>query len=494
MTSHCISSIPPKRWLIALLLLANANAPVFAFDGDDKEPKKDVRPGLVPLNKEEQEKVNWAIDCGLDYLRGVQRPEGYWNDGSERVRRHVVAFASLPALALLECGVKPGDDSIQRAAKVVRQGSIALTGTYEISLAILFLDRLGDIGDRELIRSLCLRLAAGQRSLGEWSYECPLLNTAQEKVLLTKLRKAEDALLKVSVDRDTLPPSLLKEPVKSRPKTTHLRSEGDNSNTQFAILALWAARKYDLPLRPTVTAVEIRFRCSQQKNGWGYYCHDKPDNSPSSSMTCVGLLALALGYGWDKEDDKADKFMGKKEDQGIKLGLFALGDRLAKRPPVIIAKGWPKGRLDLYMLWTLERTAVICDVDTIGGWDWYRWGLYYVIPGQLGDGSWSSLHSMESKVISTSWALLFLKRSDLMPGLREHLQKKLMITDPGRDGKGGTPRTSPGEKAIPKTTESTVEKTMGEPGATEIMRQHGTWSNTPWTISLKARSAVSENN
>lgn len=44
-------------------------------------------------------------------------------------------------------------------------------------------------------------------------------------------------------------------------------------------------------------------------------------------------------------------------------------------------------------------------------------------------------------MIDTSFALLFLKRSDLLPDLRETLQKRLLITDPG-DPK----TTSPGEK------------------------------------------------
>jgi hypothetical protein len=52
-------------------------------------------------------------------------------------------------------------------------------------------------------------------------------------------------------------------------------------------------------------------------------------------------------------------------------------------------------------------------------------------------------------------ALLFLKRSDLLPDLRETLQKRLKITDPGLDTK-----KSPGEKSDPKR--GTDKKSPGE--------------------------------
>src|SRR5205814_6830000 len=63
---------------------------------------------------------------------------------------------------------------------------------------------------------------------------------------------------------------------------------GDNSNTQFAIMAVWVARKHGLPVDRTLAMVEARFRGSQNDDGsWGYTEHsgERPD-----SMTCAGLL------------------------------------------------------------------------------------------------------------------------------------------------------------------------------------------------------------
>src|SRR5262249_43131870 len=64
----------------------------------------------------------------------------------------------------------------------------------------------------------------------------------------------------------------------------------DNSNTQFAMLALWAARRHDTPVAAILALSEQRFRASQMDNGaWGYKFHG-PDTGAKPSMVCVGLL------------------------------------------------------------------------------------------------------------------------------------------------------------------------------------------------------------
>src|SRR5205814_2207972 len=68
----------------------------------------------------------------------------------------------------------------------------------------------------------------------------------------------------------------------------------DNSNTHFALLALWAARKYDVPTQRSYALLARRFRTSQGEDGaWGYD-YGKPADRPP--MTCVALLALAIGH------------------------------------------------------------------------------------------------------------------------------------------------------------------------------------------------------
>src|SRR5205814_1064799 len=79
---------------------------------------------------------------------------------------------------------------------------------------------------------------------------------------------------------------------------------GDNSNTQFAVLALWAARRHGIPVENALSRTTLRFRNSQNGDGgWGY----RPEGSgltaglgfggSTPSMICAGLLGVALGHG-----------------------------------------------------------------------------------------------------------------------------------------------------------------------------------------------------
>jgi hypothetical protein len=136
------------------------------------------------LNPEEQKNVNQAINQGVAYLKKTQLPSGAWVNANLEVQPWPVGYTALGGLTLVECGVPAADPAIKKAAAFVRQRIPILRGTYEISLAILFLDRLGQSDDRKVIQTLALRLAAGQNPLGGWGYKCPLLQPAQEKKII----------------------------------------------------------------------------------------------------------------------------------------------------------------------------------------------------------------------------------------------------------------------------------------------------------------------
>lgn len=317
--------------------------------------------------------------------------------------------------------------------------------TYEIALAILFLDRLGQEADKAVIRSLGLRLAGGQRTFGGWGYSCAIMQPSQEKKLL-------DVLSKANLENG-LPPL---------PQTNFGARVGrgpdgaDNSNTQFAILALWAARRYGLPVDVCLAKVEQRFRSSQQADGWFYFYRA---GQGWGSMTCVGILGLGVGRGAEFQLRRSDEKQEAKVDQAFSAGLWALAAHM-KDPSDRHSHGiGPKGTLNYYFLWSVERVGVLCNLETIGGKDWYRWGVELLLPAQRPDGSWLGRGSGGSPIIDTSMALLFLKKSDLLPDLRETLQKRLKITDPWLDGKGSTPGKSPGEKS-----ESNRKSSSARPG------------------------------
>src|SRR5262249_2790355 len=100
---------------------------------------------------------------------------------------------------------------------------------------------------------------------------------------------------------------------------------GDNSNTQFAILALWVARRYGLPVDGALGATEPRFRQSVTPDGgWSYTpsFNAPPPGAPpvgapatnladamgsTPAMTCAGLLGVGVAYGaWNETALRTD--------------------------------------------------------------------------------------------------------------------------------------------------------------------------------------------
>src|SRR5262245_47281563 len=78
-----------------------------------RPPAADVAPPSPPawLPSDVQRQVNEASDRGAAWLRGQQRPDGTFSAA------HTTGLTALPALTLLECGVKPDDPVIRKAAR-----------------------------------------------------------------------------------------------------------------------------------------------------------------------------------------------------------------------------------------------------------------------------------------------------------------------------------------------------------------------------------------
>ena len=132
----------------------------------------------------DQKKIDEGISRGVRYLKSQQASGGTWQPHG-----HAVGYAALPGLTLLECGVPASDPAIKKAATFVRHSIATLDGTYELSLAILFLDRLGDPRDKAFIQTMALRLVAGQTEAGGWSYRVPILPAKESGELRSEERR-----------------------------------------------------------------------------------------------------------------------------------------------------------------------------------------------------------------------------------------------------------------------------------------------------------------
>jgi hypothetical protein len=145
-------------------------------------------------------------------------------------------------------------------------------------------------------------------------------------------------------------------------------------------------------------------------------------------MTAAGLVGLAVGLGLAEEDGAArDPKEVPPKDPAIEKGLRALAaaiDPAGKRP----GKGGGRGEVNLYFLWTLERVGVLYNLRQIDGKDWYRWGAESLVEVQKADGSWreggypGSMPAYEMASVDTCFALLFLKRANLVQDLSRRLE------------------------------------------------------------------------
>jgi hypothetical protein len=466
----------------------------------------------------DQQRIDAAIARGIAYLKRQQAPDGNWRGGPD------IGYTALAGLTLLECNVAADDPSVRKAAGYIRNNVGRLPQpfpeTYQLSLAILFLDRLGDPRDRVLIQGMTLRLLAGQLDSGGWTYSSrhaltpfemerllaflkshrpdvaalpravkPAADGARQVVMPEPLPRqtqgaSEDPfqqladLLKLPkqdgadpgtkpapinrpvsekpeaakpdatkpegkaavqaeekakprkltpINPNQLPPGLQRLPVvilnAAKGKVTVQHGQGDNSNTQFALLGLWAARRHDVPTEYSLQLAGQRFMVSQNVDGgWGYHM----DRDSTHTMTCVGLIGLAMGHG--AQAGPRDPGKAKWEDAAIARGLRALGRYIGT--PSQNPKAQPP-MPNLYFLWSVERVAMLYDLKTIGGKDWYGWGAQTLLANQQQGGHWQGgQYHGNGEHTDTCFALLFLKRSNLVPDLTENLRLHMVIRDP----------------------------------------------------------------
>jgi hypothetical protein len=396
-----------------------------------------------------------------------------------------VGATALAALSLLESGVKTDDPAVRKAADFLRQQVPSLHHTYSLSASIWFFDRLGDKADEPLIETMTVRLLAGQNTNGGWTYDCPPPGGEEERRLINIIRqqqapKNNPGPAKPGEDKDKKAnpaqapqkagqpaglPELLKQfglpqgmpaappagmdqppPAPGADAPQGAVWGGDNSNTQFASLALWVARRHKLPVDAALVRIDQRFRNSQLVNGTWVYSGNS-FNYTSPAMTCSGLTGLAVAHGAAVQpvkpqgaaapDKNNAKVIDLDKDQNMLAGFRYLGAWLQEASQ--LGTTGLSGYRSFYFLWSLERIGEIYGLRTIGRVEWYPWGANLLLNNQLPDGSWGSAVGMDERCVDTAFALLFLARSNVAKDLSVTLRGKLH--DPGmhtlRAGGGG---------------------------------------------------------
>jgi hypothetical protein len=482
----------------------------------------------LPARAVDKEAIQDAVDKGVQVLRAMQRPDGSWAHAK-------IGATALAGLTLLECGIDKDDRAVKAAAQRVRGASYTLTDTYSLALAVLFLDRLDVRQDTPLIESMLVRLLAGQTSRGAFGYECPPIVPGEQ--LRLKAECDGSRVLRGGRDLDKLPAKGKRKPSDlSREILAQLEAVsrggapggltllgaidhgmgGDNSNTQFATMALWVGRRYGVPTQKALLRVNDHFRLEQCSNGgWAYSPNFTgippgpggwPAGNATATMTCAGLLGLAAGHGANLDIRKAKdpdlESADVSKDRQLKAGMVALAATVGKptgwrgtgRPSIALPRLQDR---DYYFLWSLERVAVTYDLQTIGKNDWYQWGAELLLANQA--AGWHAAYSAGGA--DTCFALLFLKRTNLLrdltagltgsKGLGERalisggvggaallgkggaalagIGAKADTSADGEKGKGAAGKVKPEERAKPGKTEQTAAARMTD----ELVKARG---------------------
>ncbi len=195
---------------------------------------------------------------------------------------------------------------------------------------------------------------------------------------------------------------------------------GDNSNTQFALLALHEADRVGITAKQRTwqRGLDYWLSCQKTDGSWGYY----KGHPATGSMTCAGISSLIITM------DKLDKFnrdatvfgdrvrcCGERtEADKLELALQWMGAKFKyDSNPVPDKFAATSGQLHLlYYYYGIERVGRLSGQRFLGKHDWYRKISERLVGTQDAlTGHWKgSGHAEREPHIATSLALLFLSK------------------------------------------------------------------------------------
>ena len=332
----------------------------------------------------EAEAVQKAIERGVAHLKQRQLPSGTWTEYNRTQRGGMTALCTL---ALLECGVKPEIPQVEAALKWLRTNK--LETTYAVALETMVFCKASPKRDAMLIQRNVDWLESTQTRKGPfsggWSYPAP---------------------------------------------SSLLGRGADNSNSQFALLALDAAERVGAKVRPATwrLAGEYWTRGQNPDGSWGYILESRGNGT--GSMTCAGIASMVIAGGQIARSDvriKEEKIIccaggstpgAQQVDRGI--------DWLAKKFSLSTNPGMAGSQWRLYYLYGLERVGRLTARRFIGKHDWYREGADRLVRQEIaGANYWTGSGMEQNDLLATSFALLFLSK-----GRRPVLMSKLEYGPP----------------------------------------------------------------
>lgn len=326
-------------------------------------PARQVLAQLRPELSAEQ--VRTSIRQAVEYLLNEQSGRGTWDDMTD----YPGGVTALTTLALLTAGVEPSHPKLEKSLDYLR--TLEPNKTYTVSLQTMALCAADPRRDLPIIQKNArwlsqVQITKGPRA-GSWSY--PLGDGVG----------------------------------------------GDNSNSQFAVLALHEAERVGAKIAPQTwqLAADYWKGCQNPDGSWGYQPVEMPG---SGSMTCAGIGAWIICSG------KIGQPAAQSTPQGVECCLPPEEDTTLERALVWMGRNFSVrsnpgqagagSQWHYYYLYGLERVGRLSARRFIGDHDWYREGAEFLIGQQdpfshhwIGRG-----HSEDNPHVSTALALLYLSK------------------------------------------------------------------------------------
>jgi hypothetical protein len=339
------------------------------------EPALHAQPAAP--REELADEVKVAIERGVKYLREKQRPDGGWEidaieyaaDGGE---------TSLALLALLNCGVPKSDPAITKGLDYLRSvKSPRPRHTYVRALHTMVYAEANLPEDRERLSDnvawLLQARVYDKGTLTGWAYD-----------RLAPLNEG-------SVGRTP-----------------------DNSNTQFAVLALWMAKQAGAAVPDAVWRELRNYYVTTQANSgtYSYRATHEGLDPRRLTMTVAGLAGLIIS-GLELNESR-EQFLPSGAARNC--GEYDENPNLQKALAYIVSRfAIENPGVNYYHLYGIERAGRLTGQRFFGPYDWYREGCAFLVRLQSRkDGSWPAASELSFAdrwpLVNTSFALLFLSK------------------------------------------------------------------------------------
>jgi hypothetical protein len=303
-------------------------------------------------------RVNHAIARGVEYLERRQLPDGSYA-GHEG--EHPGGVTALVAVTLLRSGVRRHEPVLVRALGAL--AGVEFRSTYSAAVHLMLCDALRDPA-RTAEAQQSLDFLIENRSQGVWAYP-------ERRI--------------------------------------------DNSNTQFALLGLRAARRLGLaiPERVWLEALDGLDRFRDEGGGFFYApeggVNQPKVRDPNAGMTAAALAGLAVLA--EAAVDHPRLHTALERDAKLVEGAERWLEHHFDATRNTYEDGSWKANWHTAYLWAVERWCGLTDRARIGARDWYAEGALALLDAQSRQGSWDGDLGPES----TCFALLFLRRATITP-------------------------------------------------------------------------------